>query len=1108
MTLIKKTTASVALVALTSGLFVNGVSANSNSEVEAANKLAAAGIINSKTNAAEYELGRQVLRQEIAAVARGLAGVDKTSTCTNMFKDVSAKKPNDWACYTVEALANANLIAKNAKFRPESNITKAEAVGMIVKAAYGDEYSPEAGKGDWQKQVVDFAVSKGIASQFSNYTTPATRGFVFEVAAKTLKTDVTSANTNDDFAKILESLTGGTTTDNNVTSPKAEVRNDSNLAVSLSAQSPSNGVIMAESDRAAVLAFDVTAGKEDVTLKKASFKFTGSGDVNLLRKLAIYADDVKVTRGDDVTFNSRLEANLSFDRNIVIKAGETKTLFVTSYIDPTKSANVYNQLVRVALTNLEASSTVTGAELTGATLTPYKVANKAEIRVTTSAVNGNMYLGQENSLYNFSVAELRRREDLVVKSVSFKAEGEAKIENISNLSLMNGSNKVDAKFTYSKGKVVATLNETIKAGEKVNFTLKGEAVDDLDKTLKLSLNDIYIVGKTSDVALTDKDTTIATSDKKIVGTKVNFTFKRENGIEVSPETRDVKIGDLVFNTTSNYTADLEVTVRNLEKITDKNRENGYRDLSIEGLNGNEVTGKDNTYKFEGVTLNKGTTTLPLTVDFEKVSPDGKSVTFEVRVTKLTEETLGEDLKTTTGVLNNGSLAKTVVVRQNSFTLTPVRVQDTAVLPRNNPEVVLFKGRIDLNGGENITLENLTFDATASTGNVTEYISGATLSIGGVKFTGEVSNGKIDFNSIYAEIEKSSKNVQVLLTATLSDVKLDNGVQLKATLPTMSTGNRVELKGASVSAKNATGIKAYTNTNITSTVVNLKTTEGIVITPVSTSTKDRTVLAGSTKQKIGSFKLSETSSEIYVSKLELDKDSTSISLNGLSNITLMDGSNPIATGGYVEGDKIVFSGFTLKSSPKTRDITVEADLATYQSSGGQEEVNLGKLLLSNVRLSSPDLSTTGTETTVSGNVANTEFVYIVPVKYTFDRTTALAKDVNAAVVKVKVDKGNNDVSDVKLKALTFNNPALLSSLDINGNNVFNTAQTKASKVELAQTLSNLDLPSNDFEMVITFDANTDTNKALFYLNEVEFTYGNNVNNVFTSEPKLNLGSYTK
>jgi hypothetical protein len=48
--------------------------------------------------------------------------------CDNSFTDVSATTPNDWACYTVEALLDAGLIAANPQFNPEREITKAEAI--------------------------------------------------------------------------------------------------------------------------------------------------------------------------------------------------------------------------------------------------------------------------------------------------------------------------------------------------------------------------------------------------------------------------------------------------------------------------------------------------------------------------------------------------------------------------------------------------------------------------------------------------------------------------------------------------------------------------------------------------------------------------------------------------------------------------------------------------------------------------------------------------------------------------------------------------------------------------------------------------------------------
>jgi len=162
MNLFKKTTASIALVTLVSGIFSTGVSANSSTEIEAANALADKGYINNHSdNTAAYNLNQNVLRQEIAAVARGIAGLDKKTSCNDSFSDVSATTPNDWACYSVEALLDDNLIAANNKFNPENEISKAEAVGMMVKAAFGNEYSyNSSSSASWQEQVVDFAVSK------------------------------------------------------------------------------------------------------------------------------------------------------------------------------------------------------------------------------------------------------------------------------------------------------------------------------------------------------------------------------------------------------------------------------------------------------------------------------------------------------------------------------------------------------------------------------------------------------------------------------------------------------------------------------------------------------------------------------------------------------------------------------------------------------------------------------------------------------------------------------------------------------------------------------------------------------------------------------------
>ncbi|MFK7780531.1 MAG: S-layer homology domain-containing protein [Candidatus Gracilibacteria bacterium] len=160
------------------------------SELDAANSLAEQEIINNHINDPEnYNLNDNVLRQEIAAVARGVAKLEKKDKCDNIFSDLSDTKPNTWACRNVEVLVDNNLISRNDTFRPEDKITKSEAIAMLIKAIGFDyEYNPESSY-NWQYQVVTFAANMGVVDNFTDYNTDATRGWIFQVADVTIKKD-------------------------------------------------------------------------------------------------------------------------------------------------------------------------------------------------------------------------------------------------------------------------------------------------------------------------------------------------------------------------------------------------------------------------------------------------------------------------------------------------------------------------------------------------------------------------------------------------------------------------------------------------------------------------------------------------------------------------------------------------------------------------------------------------------------------------------------------------------------------------------------------------------------------------------------------------------
>ena len=167
-------------------------------QIDAANNLAEKNIINNHLIYPEnYKLNDNVLRQEIAAIARWVFEVWqwkdilelKKQKCDNIFSDVSSTTPNSWACYSIEALVDNDLISANTHFRPEDKITKAETIGMLIKAIWFDyEYNPNS-KYTWQKQIVDFAVNKWVIDNFTDYNAYATRWWVFLVADVTIKKD-------------------------------------------------------------------------------------------------------------------------------------------------------------------------------------------------------------------------------------------------------------------------------------------------------------------------------------------------------------------------------------------------------------------------------------------------------------------------------------------------------------------------------------------------------------------------------------------------------------------------------------------------------------------------------------------------------------------------------------------------------------------------------------------------------------------------------------------------------------------------------------------------------------------------------------------------------
>lgn len=151
--------------------------------ITAANRLADEGIIvNRKSNPSLYKVDSPISRQELVWIIAKMTDAPSKKYCENIFSDVSATKPNTWACARIEWLLSVWAIAKNDKFRPTSNLSKAEAIGLIAKTLYPEAYAQYQHSGTWQEKAIDFTMWRLILlEKVDNPNEPATRGFIFKM---------------------------------------------------------------------------------------------------------------------------------------------------------------------------------------------------------------------------------------------------------------------------------------------------------------------------------------------------------------------------------------------------------------------------------------------------------------------------------------------------------------------------------------------------------------------------------------------------------------------------------------------------------------------------------------------------------------------------------------------------------------------------------------------------------------------------------------------------------------------------------------------------------------------------------------------------------------
>ena len=180
--------------------------AYTSSDCSTVDSLANQGFVTYHDNCRDYNLDKNITRQEVAAVALKVAetcGTIQNITpvndyyCQNTFNDVSRYSPNSWACQVVETLANNGIVStNNASFRPLNNITRNEALVIILDSAglnahngsYDDWRFTNTDAVAWQKPIIQYAFDNGIISSISTFgpNKNAYRKEIFDYAQKAL----------------------------------------------------------------------------------------------------------------------------------------------------------------------------------------------------------------------------------------------------------------------------------------------------------------------------------------------------------------------------------------------------------------------------------------------------------------------------------------------------------------------------------------------------------------------------------------------------------------------------------------------------------------------------------------------------------------------------------------------------------------------------------------------------------------------------------------------------------------------------------------------------------------------------------------------------------
>ena len=183
---------------LLSSLIATSIFAFASTDVSNANILAGNRIITKQTNEKLYRLDDTITRAEVVGTALKFRGVTlpENYKCKKYFTDVTN---DDWICRAVEIGADLGFVSRtNTTYRPQANITRAEALAMMYQASNLESKLIT----DWEIKLQEILLTKNInlvAPKTSWQETLIKKAYYFGIIDSSLLTPIKTGSASMQF---------------------------------------------------------------------------------------------------------------------------------------------------------------------------------------------------------------------------------------------------------------------------------------------------------------------------------------------------------------------------------------------------------------------------------------------------------------------------------------------------------------------------------------------------------------------------------------------------------------------------------------------------------------------------------------------------------------------------------------------------------------------------------------------------------------------------------------------------------------------------------------------------------------------------------------------